>query len=353
MENVLILTTIILGINGTIKIINVYSKINRGVRILTDDKKINIGIARGCRSDHGLTKGLIRRLEEHTKFECYIINLEPADFIESYQITENYLHDMKFGKFDCPSPNIEFDLVLITGDRIEMAGCASAAFHNGVKIAHFYAGIVNSPLSTLDDVNRHVITLWSDIAFCEDRESTRRVFSLWITIGKIDKKEFYVNLKPLSEYRIHEVGISHLDDLEIDKSLVPDEPYDLVLYNPTTAIKEDMKLGYFENDLVIFIQPNPDSKEFMKDWNIAKKKSFKNEIFYDNLPRSQFFGLLKNCSRFIGNSSSAYYEALHFLREDQIIMIGERNKNRSTPKKLEIGASDKIVKILEEYFSER
>ena len=44
------------------------------------------------------------------------------------------------------------------------------------------------------------------------------------------------------------------------------------------------------------------------------------------------------------------------LSEDfvnKIIPIGERNKNRSTPEKLETGASDKIVKILEEYFDGR
>ena len=31
----------------------------------------------------------------------------------------------------------------------------------------------------------------------------------------------------------------------------------------------------------------------------------------------------------------------------------ERNKNRSTPQKLETGASDKIVQILSEYFRDK
>jgi len=38
---------------------------------------------------------------------------------------------------------------------------------------------------------------------------------------------------------------------------------------------------------------------------------------------------LKNCRRFITNSSCSYYEAPFFLKPKQIIKIGIRNKNRS------------------------
>ena len=69
--------------------------------------------------------------------------------------------------------------------------------------------------------------------------------------------------------------------------------------------------------------------------------------YYDNLPRPQFLGLLKNCRRFITNSSAAIYEAPHFLKPEQIIMVGDRNRNR--PKgPFKTGASDRIVEILHE-----
>jgi UDP-N-acetylglucosamine 2-epimerase len=70
--------------------------------------------------------------------------------------------------------------------------------------------------------------------------------------------------------------------------------------------------------------------------------------YYDNLPRPQFLGLLKNCQRFITNSSCAIYEAPHFLKPEQIIMVGDRNKNRPRGP-FQTGASDRIVSILKEY----
>jgi len=49
-----------------------------------------------------------------------------------------------------------------------------------------------------------------------------------------------------------------------------------------------------------------------------------------SLPRPQFLGLLKNCKRFMTNSSCEYYEAPLFLKPEQIIHIGERNKERGS-----------------------
>ena len=74
--------------------------------------------------------------------------------------------------------------------------------------------------------------------------------------------------------------------------------------------------------------------------------------FYENLPRKIFLGLLKNCSRFITNSSCAYYEAPAFLKPEQIIIVGKRNKRRSSSFSSmgKGGSSDKIIKILEKYF---
>ncbi|KKK55505.1 hypothetical protein LCGC14_3073890, partial [marine sediment metagenome] len=62
--------------------------------------------------------------------------------------------------------------------------------------------------------------------------------------------------------------------------------------------------------------------------------------------------LLKNCERFITNSSAAYYEAPHFLREEQIIMVGARNKNRTPVLTNNKGtpASELILKHLKNYW---
>ena len=149
---------------------------------------------------------------------------------------------------------------------------------------------------------------------------------------------------------IYKCGISHLDDLEVCEFNVPTHKYNLILYNPTSNTTNEFQQvrNWIDGNSVI-IGGNPDPYKNPIHALLIKKKI--KVPYYDNLPRPQFLGLLKNCERFITNSSAAYYEAPAFLALEQIIIVGERNKNRSTPAKLETGASDKIVKILEDYFN--
>jgi len=283
----------------------------------------------GCRSDEGLSVPIIRRMREDPFFEVIVLDLGlfVSHFNSAYYNSEMAIREIK--------P----DLLIATGDRVEMTAAACAAFHNGIPIAHLYAGVTNN-ISTLDDINRHCITLWADLVFCEDYKAAAKVFYLWYGIKKIMPKMLVYGAETLFKYNIHVVGITHLDDLEIDERLVPKVPYDLVLINPTTSIDEIP--SYVTDKKTIVIGSNPD---------IPFNKGFRDKADYDNLPRPKFLGLLKNCSRFITNSSSAYYEAPYFLKPEQIILIGKRNKNRSTPTKLEVGASDKIVKIIKEWGS--
>jgi UDP-N-acetylglucosamine 2-epimerase len=101
-----------------------------------------------------------------------------------------------------------------------MTAAAAACFNNNVPIAHVYAG-VNNNIATLDDINRHIITAWSDIQFCESQEAVYRANDIMTAVGKSIKNA-------------HLVGITHLDDLEVSEAMVPDVPYDLVLFNPVT-----------------------------------------------------------------------------------------------------------------------
>jgi len=292
----------------------------------------NILIPIGCRSDEGLSAPVIRLLKKEAWCGVWTYTLKAQDFVSSYVMTE------VFFKLEGKP-----DLILITGDRVEMCASACAAFHNNVKIAHLYAGIVNDPITIYDDIDRHCITLWSDIQFCENEEAVCQVTALLYPFKYPDA--------------VYNVGITHLDDLEIDDSKVPvgmsemptselnKVPYDLILYNTPTKeyqVNDTYSLAkYLDDRYTILVSGNPDGD---KD---TMFKDFVDEFFI-NLPRAQFLGLLKNCSRFITNSSSAIYEAPYFLKPEQIIMIGDRNKNRPEVD-CKPGGSEKIVKILKEY----
>lgn len=302
----------------------------------------------GCRSDEGLSVPVIKRLKA-AGFDVGVLQLFPQDFLKSYAATDDW-----FDEHGRP------DLMFITGDRVEMCAAAAAAFHNKVKIAHFYAGVVNDPITTFDDVDRHCITLWSDIQFVENEEAKQTIYGDDETY---DGTVYFGLLHAIcKEANCHIVGISHLDDLDVDLSLVPIgeggyyAPYDLILWNrpPITPYEELQKdMDDIANGtcgdrgpglITIQIGGNPDGNDLL----IEDEGNSCPHIFYDNLPRPQFLGLLKNCQRFITNSSAAIYEAPHFLKPEQIVMVGDRNRNRPRGP-FKTGASDRIVEILREY----
>jgi len=264
----------------------------------------------GCRSDEGLSAPVIKRLNKY--FDVDILQLEPQNFRYSYSLADSFC---KSGRYD---------LMFVTGDRVEMCAAAAAAFHAKVPIAHFYAGIVNDPITTFDDIDRHCITLWSDIQFCEDENAAEVVWDLKMATSL--------------GHNAHVVGISHLDDPEVDESKVPGEPYDLVLVNSEPLSEKGTADFYIKKHTkVVQIGCNPDGT--IEDMGFT---------YYPNLPHPQFLGLLKNCQRFITNSSAAIYEAPHFLTPEQIVMVGDRNKNRPRGP-FQTGASDRITEILREY----
>jgi hypothetical protein len=274
-------------------------------------------------------------------------DLKPMDFIESYRITVDKINEF------------HPDLFFANADRVEMCGATAAAFHNKVKIAHYQAGVVNDPITTFDDVDRHVITLWSDIQFVETEVDGHVVADL----KGVYISDSWDHKRQLKSAGIHVVGITHLDDLEVDESKVPVsgigdfhesdictwsyEPYDLFLYNRPTIIAGDeifylgVEMGNtkLEKRMIVLIGGNPDDETIIPDGV---------DVYYPTLPRPQFLGLLKNCQRFITNSSCAITEAPYFLKPEQIVMVGDRNRNRP-PVECVPGGSDLIVAILKEY----
>lgn len=281
-------------------------------------KKCRVLVPIGSRSDKGLSKPIIKRLQEDDFFDVHTIIL--SDYDESFHYTDSVLANT-------------FDIIICTGDRMEMFASSLAAFFRNIPVVHIYAGIVNKGHPTKDEVYRHCISLMSELQFCESFEAENILFNFFNSIGKVPKA--------------HVVGITHLDDLVINETLVPKEKYNLVLYNPIKDkdimvfeienIKAAAGIGLYDN---IVIGSNPDPW-FMKG-NLEYKEASKTKIYlkimkeynskttyYENLPRPKFLGLLKNCQKFITNSSSALYEAPYFLKPEQIINIGVRNTERT------------------------
>ena len=271
----------------------------------------------GCRSDAGLSAPVIKQLKNY--FEVDTIQLEAQKFGMSYTIMENRLKAS------------HYDFVLIVGDRVEMCAAASAAFHNKVRMGHFYAGVENYPVTTYDDVDRHCITLWSDLQFCESKECCLNVARL---------KDYHISDsfkhdKQLEGLGIYNVGISHMDDIDTKCKYKNVLPYDLVLINSEPIGKKHFSFTGVPGRKIIQVGGNPDGNTPRVD----------GAEYYTNLPRNNFLWLLGHCQRFITNSSAAYYEAPFYLKPEQIVLVGSRNCNR-TPVPLTPGASYRIARIL-------
>lgn len=227
----------------------------------------------------------------------------------------------------------EADYILAIADRIETYDFIMDRFRDNIRIIHYGAGEISQGCH--DEVFRHAITLMSEMQLCVNKTALKRVKKLCKSVDKVPNA--YV------------VGNIQYDNLNIDESLIPSSPYNLVLYNPPTlldSLEIEVDLNRIKNLLnkdninTIWIEPNGDFKSELIHQYVTHK----------TLPREQFLGLLKHCNHFITNSSCQYFEAPFVMNKKNIIQIGERNRDRESKySKMDIpNASENIVNILKD-----
>lgn len=294
------------------------------------------------RSEEGLIKPVIKALNEKG-FLAEMNNLAdktslfPPWLSGVYEYVYNLLLESK--------P----DLVFTPFDRCEMVFATLAAFYRNIPIAQMHAGDISK--GTWDDVTRHVISLYSTLHFCNGQKAADRVKALLNSIGK-------------DSAHVYEVGSTAFDDVELDNTIVPQHPYALVLYMPSTTNPEtifsDLKtieetvLKWKEDHDLASIWIKPSDKVFIQPiLDVIDKLEKQGAVkVYDSLPRPQFLALMKDCRFFIGNSSSQLYEAPLFLHKEQIIHIGLRNKGREQVK-IRPGGSQRIADIVENFLNDK
>jgi len=114
------------------------------------------------------------------------------------------------------------------------------------------------------------------------------------------------------------------------------ETSDEEIKNTLKAIKKFQKP-------IIAIAPNSDAgnEEIFKNLKEISKK-IKNMKIYENIPREDYLGLLKNCGVLVGNSSSGMIEGSYF--NIPVVNIGIRQQGRERGKNV-IDASNSIISI--------
>lgn len=302
-----------------------------------------IGILSACDSERHLVTPVVHELG-NIGLRAEIIPIEQCDIMESYRAVNFIINN------STQYPKIKF--ILAVADRPEQMGGVLAAFHNRIPIGHLYAGDHNT-ISTFDDIHRHAITLYSQIQFCSSEEATANVRKLMLEAG-LDSNAYTV-------------GATHFDSIDLDaitrryRNSIFNFPntkggYVLVLINSETLgddsrlISEVLdKACSYKNTIFVQVKGNGDTPVDNDLFN--RLNSEVGAFCIERIDHELFIYLMRNCKAFITNSSASIYEAPALLREDQIIIVGNRNRGRTpVPKEAHDGqASKRIASILKDF----
>ena len=214
---------------------------------------------------------------------------------------------------------LDSEIVLIVGDRVEAFAAASAAHISGRIVAHVHGG--DRALGQIDDALRHAITKLAHIHFPATKQSARRILKL----GE-------------DRWRVHQVGSPGIDGIigeaVLGHGLNP-RSYVLLVLHPIDA---DEKMEYRRARLtlqaiqraggrsVVIIYPNndPGSDGIIRAWEVSKPSN--SITIHQNVARPTFLGLMRDAAVLVGNSSSGIIEATSF--GTPVVDIGPRQAGR-------------------------
>ena len=313
--------------------------------------KKQILVTTGTRADYGFLRPLLKKIEKSSKLELILVvtgthlskkhgftinEIINDGFKISQKIhmmpktDDNFGMSIELGKgimaFSKCFKKFNPDINIILGDRDEMLASSLAAYHMNIVNGHIQGGDVSGGL---DEYTRHAITKISNIHFASSKKSKRRI----IKMGENPKNVFFTGALSIDEIKSN--SITKKQDLEKKYKIKLTGDEILLIQHPVTTesnMSEQQILNILKSILklkkpIIAISPNSDAghgKIFQQLELFAKKYS--NLKVYQNFPRQDYLGFLKNAHVLVGNSSSGLIEASYF--NTPVINIGNRQTNR-------------------------
>ena len=283
---------------------------------------MNIGLLTGCQSDKHLSTPVYDELKL-LGMQPYFISLTQNNIIDSYHKANHQFNQFKY------------DFILAVADRKEQLGGVLAAFDNNIPIGHLYSGDLNTDVS--DDIHRAAITLYSNIQFCSCLESTENTIRLMRAAGLVPDANYvgatHFNGKNIEEIKANEYGLHTY------------KPYILILINSENKGNDEKIIEEVLEKIKYFLpsehpckfrfniaKGNNDNEDLETKLftEIMKKTDGEINIVRDNRQNHNFFlSLIANSYMFITNSSAAIYEAPALINQENIIIVGNRNKERT------------------------
>ncbi len=301
----------------------------------------------GTRADFGKIKSLIQALEKQPDFIPYLfvtgmhlqqeygytwIEIERCGFTNLHAF-ENHTHettmDLTLAKtiegLSAYCKEIQPDMIIIHGDRVEALAGAIVGSLNNILVAHIEGGEISG---TIDELIRHATSKMSHVHFVSNDTAKKRL----IQMGELETSVSVIGSPDL------DIMFSDtLPDLQTVKEYyeIDFDHYAVAMFHPVTTEFQNMQ-HYADNFVAalleddrpyVVIYPNNDlgNSAILK----AYEKLKGNDRFrvFPSLRFEYFLTLLKNARFIIGNSSAGIREAPYYGLP--IINIGSRQQNRS------------------------
>lgn len=218
------------------------------------------------------------------------------------------------------------DVVLVTGDRLDMFPAAVAAVPFNLPLAHLHGGEVTE--GAVDDRLRHAMTKLAHIHCVSSEDAKRRILAM-------DEEE----------WRIHVTGAPGLDTLLAAPSLDAEDfarragiagsaNLILVTVHPETNADDPAAPARAVFDAlserpepVLITAPNSDpGGQIVRDLAVQFADSRANVVFRESLGLDLYANALRHVSIMVGNSSSGIIEAGLFGLP--VIDVGDRQTGR-------------------------
>ena len=301
----------------------------------------------GTRADFGKLKSLITITQANPNFEVHIFatgmhlnskygktvdEIFKAGFKNIFQFinhdTVGFM-DRTLAKtidgFSHYLSEIQPDMIIVHGDRVEALAGAIVGSLNNILVAHIEGGEISG---TIDELIRHAVSKMSHIHFVANEEAKKRL----IQLGELSESVFVIGSPDLDL-----MNPDHLPELSKVKSYydIGFDNYAIAMFHPVTTEYEHIKdyaqnfvdalLSTEENFVVVYPNNDLGSMEILAELKrLEHNRRFR---IFPSLRFEYFLCLLKNATYIIGNSSAGIREAPFY--DVPTIDIGSRQSNRS------------------------
>lgn len=300
----------------------------------------------GTRADYGKMKPLMCAIEENSDFECYIFvtgmhtlkefgDTKSEIVKDGFKNIQVYMNQIIEEPMDLVLANtingfsryireLEPDMIVVHGDRVEALAGAIVGAINNILVAHIEGGEISG---TIDESIRHSISKLAHIHFVSNDEAKYRL----IQLGE-DESSIYVIGSPDIDIIMKEPSLD-IDSIKKRYEIDYDE-YSVLMYHPVTTevnrlksnIKKVVDAVLMSNDNFIVIHPNNDHGHNIILDEYKRFEDYPNIKCFPSIRFEFFLEILRNAKYLIGNSSAGIHEAP--VIGIPSINIGSRQKNR-------------------------